>query len=375
MYLLGDPDRSDISESEDTAADGDTKQGKKTTSNKKKMSPLKWIKLVLRSPLDVKIKDYMIGLLRSSILVPGRKLSPSERVVYTVLADRCPIDHVKDDLIMVIPESLTNEHQFVKYMDRADEGNYGIHIVFDGQVLQQLRKVCRWRVEECDFTQEYFAKSMSDSQMYLQIKSKCYDARFVYVKGLLTISDTLLKWCSEYTKKNPWQYIYFENTQTTWNVIENLDRVIKHSVSDTGKENGLGVSIKKFPGEGKNDKDESFDSAAIRDFVRKTPLYEKEKRQSQVESNSHGMHEGARVSNWTTKRKQNWEKLINRLYSKDHLKNGNWKWVLINGEPGIGKTYGIDQKKRQIGAIFSRFANKEPCHRWFLRYACTTISR
>jgi hypothetical protein len=47
---------------------------------------------------------------------------------------------------------------------------------------------------------------------------------FVYVRGLRAISDLLLKWCCEYTERCPWRFIYFENTDSTFNFAENRDR-------------------------------------------------------------------------------------------------------------------------------------------------------
>lgn len=49
---------------------------------------------------------------------------------------------------------------------------------------------------------------------------------FVYVQGLPKVDDTLLKWCSEFTPRNPWCWIFFEDSSTVFNLVENIDRAI-----------------------------------------------------------------------------------------------------------------------------------------------------
>ena len=51
-------------------------------------------------------------------------------------------------------------------------------------------------------------------------------SRLVYVIGLDTIDDALLKWLAEYTRAHPWRFVYLENTQTSWNFSENRDRCV-----------------------------------------------------------------------------------------------------------------------------------------------------
>ena len=47
----------------------------------------------------------------------------------------------------------------------------------------------------------------------------------VYVQGMPSIqSDLFLKWICEYTKKYPWRFVYFENTDSYFTFSENRDR-------------------------------------------------------------------------------------------------------------------------------------------------------
>ena len=50
--------------------------------------------------------------------------------------------------------------------------------------------------------------------------------RHSYVRGLLRVSDTLWKWCAEFTQRHPWVFIFFEDTDTSWLLPENVDRCI-----------------------------------------------------------------------------------------------------------------------------------------------------
>jgi hypothetical protein len=65
------------------------------------------------------------------------------------------------------------------------------------------------------------------TSMYLSIINKfSKHIWLVYVIGLDTIDDALLKWLAEYTRAHPWRFVYLENTQTSWNFSENRDRCV-----------------------------------------------------------------------------------------------------------------------------------------------------
>ena len=74
---------------------------------------------------------------------------------------------------------------------------------------------------------EYEHKSETSSGMYLRILSELRQRDgccFVYVKGLRTLDDTLFTWLAEFTERSPWQFVFFEDVNTTWNLVENMDR-------------------------------------------------------------------------------------------------------------------------------------------------------
>ena len=87
---------------------------------------------------------------------------------------------------------------------------------------------CARRYCLLDFTIEYRTQSVNDSFLFLRIKSAIYglQASIVYIRGLLRVSDTLWKWCAEFTQRHPWVFIFFEDTDTSWLLPENLDRCI-----------------------------------------------------------------------------------------------------------------------------------------------------
>ena len=48
----------------------------------------------------------------------------------------------------------------------------------------------------------------------------------VTITGLTSASDVLFKWCAEFTKSNPWCYIFFDEIESTWLLPENQSRYV-----------------------------------------------------------------------------------------------------------------------------------------------------
>lgn len=59
--------------------------------------------------------------------------------------------------------------------------------------------------------------TIRDTLMHLQC---C----IVTITGLPSVSDVLFKWCAEFTKSNPWCYIFFHDIDVTWLLPENQNR-------------------------------------------------------------------------------------------------------------------------------------------------------
>lgn len=55
-----------------------------------------------------------------------------------------------------------------------------------------------------------------------------WNACFVYIIGVRQVSDELWKWCAEYSQKSPWIFFIFEDTDTSWLLPENVDRIVKN---------------------------------------------------------------------------------------------------------------------------------------------------
>ncbi len=114
---------------------------------------------------------------------------------------------------------------FLKFCQRKND-LYGIHIVKGGtlNVLEQWGAV----VETVSLGYDALTRSKDNASMYLEIINKFSTLTWiVYVTGLETIDDALLKWLAEYTKEHPWRFVYLENTQTSWNFSENRDRCVQ----------------------------------------------------------------------------------------------------------------------------------------------------
>lgn len=61
--------------------------------------------------------------------------------------------------------------------------------------------------------------TIRDTLMHLQC---C----MVTISGLSSVSDVLFKWCAEFTKSNPWCYVFFSDIDVTWLLPENQNRCV-----------------------------------------------------------------------------------------------------------------------------------------------------
>ena len=58
----------------------------------------------------------------------------------------------------------------------------------------------------------------------LFLKQECC---FVVVHKCKHPTDTLWKWCAEFTKRNPWVYVFWEGSQVQQLLPENIDRQVR----------------------------------------------------------------------------------------------------------------------------------------------------
>jgi hypothetical protein len=61
--------------------------------------------------------------------------------------------------------------------------------------------------------------TIRDTLMHLQC---C----IVTISGLSSVSDVLFKWCAEFTKSNPWCYVFFDDIDVTLLLPENQSRCV-----------------------------------------------------------------------------------------------------------------------------------------------------
>jgi len=114
---------------------------------------------------------------------------------------------------------------------------FGVHIVKGGthSMLHKLGFVVDVR-NYASLIREAGGPSKDVNDMiYLDI-IRSFDNPYcciAYVHGLDTISDILLKWLAEYTKHNPWRFVYIEGCDVTWNFPENRDRCHFHFAEES----------------------------------------------------------------------------------------------------------------------------------------------
>lgn len=211
---------------------------KKVKTERQKMK--EWVMNLLRANLSMKIKEEILNIVQFNMFGTIGLCNNYERVVLYGLSASCPSVLIQERLKGIVSLDFKEERLCKRH------AKFGIHVVSDFD--DNLTKLRKWvnSVELLDISAQANIGSISDAVLYqnmLHLYSK--GILFIYIRGLRTISDGLLKWCAEYTKRTPWSYVYLENIDLTWNLVENLDRVFIHNEMQNIIENQKNLSV--FP--------------------------------------------------------------------------------------------------------------------------------
>jgi hypothetical protein len=187
-------------------------QGSETQQAQTRAAVVEWLTFVMRSPLCSYLKRCIVKLLQC----PGMALDPLEAVLsskatsranpppdlrpaarlkprdqlcaFYALAQRCPLASTKTTMLSLVSphmkptlEDLLTRKGFI-YGVRVVPGLYGIQ-----SLLGKLGVTC----VEVDLEAVYQTKSETDDIVYSRIRGlqQQFQACFVYIKGLLTVSD------------------------------------------------------------------------------------------------------------------------------------------------------------------------------------------
>jgi len=210
------------------ASSTDAQQGKRGKMLHFRQKMLSWLVDLVRSPLPLAAVYWFMDKVEhgaTTLPVPfmgGDAQRESEdinlKAIAHCVANAIPKSMVGREVLM----GFDLEPQLVPFCTRKND-MYGIHIV-QGGTLARLEEA-KVNVEVCELGYDALTQAKDNASMYLSIISRFSKYTWiVYVTGLDSIDDALLKWLAEYTKLHPWRFVYLENTQTSWNFSENRDR-------------------------------------------------------------------------------------------------------------------------------------------------------
>ncbi|CAD7925071.1 unnamed protein product [Amoebophrya sp. A120] len=190
---------------------------------------LPWIGNILRSPLAANVKAWLLNMIRcvgEATGAPPQETSCTNLsiILYSLLRC-CPADtfHAQQ-LRRHLVDSFVLSPALERFIQRRS-GGFGVYVV-KGGTLTKLKQLGVKNIAELDYSRQVWQSSMNNSSMYLDIIRRFESdyCCFVYVQGLKKIDDVLLKWLAEYSRYNPWRFIYLENVDLSWNFPENRDR-------------------------------------------------------------------------------------------------------------------------------------------------------
>lgn len=201
---------------------------------------LGWLAKVARSPLPATVKQFMMNTLRNSsasFIAPHltrREINHDRSGNGDLEAEDINLLIIANCVAASMPSEEPVRRQLVKvytlpiyahkFIERKND-LYGVHIVR----RQERQELDRYGITyvDCDLGHDSLINARDDASMYLRIIG-CFSefTWLVWVRGLPTINDQLLKWIAEYTKHHPWRFVYIEDCDTSWNFGENRDRCV-----------------------------------------------------------------------------------------------------------------------------------------------------
>ncbi len=194
---------------------------------------LKWISNVLRSPISANTKTWFLKKLQSPDSVSGKvpcdpKSNLNLAIILHCLLRLCPSTTAYSrSLKNRLRDSLELPTRVEDYIQRKS-GLFGVYIV-KGGTLSDLKRLGVCNISEVDYSALLHQHGMKKmlNHIYFDIIGRFSKFCFiVYVRGITKIDDKLLKWLAEYTRFNPWQFVYLENVDICWNFSENRDRCV-----------------------------------------------------------------------------------------------------------------------------------------------------
>mmetsp|Transcript_7384 Transcript_7384/g.17751 ORF Transcript_7384/g.17751 Transcript_7384/m.17751 type:complete len:4746 (-) Transcript_7384:493-14730(-) len=196
---------------------------------------LLWIGNLLRSPLPEEVKAWVLRKVEREATLDGPPNLDDESkvnlsaILYNILR-QCPADTQRAlRLKKTLAAAWALGPRVERHLQRKSK-QFGIYIA-NAKTFSQLEKLGFKNVKLVDYTERlhYHGLQKMANLILLEVQnhfaSSSYSTIF-YARGLGTITDTLLKHLAEYTRWNPWVYIYLEGTDITFNWPENRDRCI-----------------------------------------------------------------------------------------------------------------------------------------------------
>jgi len=222
---------------------------------------------------------------------------------------------------------------------------YAVRLV-DGEMLQRLvahEGLIVWELKADAVT------GLTDASILNTLRTNIVELQcgVVVVRGLRRVSAVLFKWCAEFTKSNPWCYIFFDDLDTNLLLLEDLNRLLRPPMT-TDEYCGNVKSFKRdLFGE---DEPSVVNVGAISEVVPAAALCAGAGAAAGGGPAPPGTSAGASndpVSDlWESPRRLVWKSDIAKcIYNDDY--------ALITGPPGIGKTFLMEQEflaKAQLGA-------------------------
>jgi predicted ATPase len=166
---------------------------------------------------------------------------------------------------------------------------------------------------------------------------------------MLQVEDTLMKWTAEYTQRNPWNWVIFEDVITILNLPENMDRAIQDAPrfrSGTAEDSqSLHGRIHRFEADDSSEEE----NETTRKVGEWEPVFE-----AILRSNSWVMVRGAA-----------------KRFRRRTLNAGSQ----VSGEPGIGKTFFLKEfmEREEVKKEYPRMRRIDGSSDRFVREAITDV--